>query len=203
MLFITGQYQVQLGFARALQIAFGQLHPYRWDPEPSKSKIHIYDAYPMEGLRYPAVIVAVTGGEGMLRGIGDEFEDQSSTEVTLQGACYSQVTTQKISGQQRLNVSLNVFARSSVDRAQVADWCDLVIRHFGTEKLRREGVEIQSMTYGAQTQELQGSDQLFRTSLNVQCLGSWQRELPVSVTQTLNAICITGIFTSLQGATYV
>jgi hypothetical protein len=194
---LTGQYQTQLGFVRALRLAFKTHDQFRWDDDPQKSKIHIHDAFPLQGLRYPAIIITISGGPALMRGIGDEVAESTSTEITLEGSSYSQVATISFSGQLAPSVVLDVRARSSYERAQIIDWCLFYIRHFFTDKFTREGVLIQDIQMGPQTQSLLGTDSVFGASLSIRCLTSWQRDVPVAAVNTLNALCLTGVFTTL------
>lgn len=201
-MFYTGQYALQSGLAKVLQLAFSTHEQFRWDPDQQKTKIQILDAYPLQLLKFPCIIISISGGPGLLRGIGDEFESVTTTEVSIDGTSYNQQSSEIFGGQLRLTAILDIKARSGYERAQIIDWCDLYLRHYFPEKLQREGVLIQDMLYGPQTQELLGSDTVFGTSLSITCLSSWRREVPISTSQTLNALCLTGVFTSLpNGAT--
>lgn len=196
-MWLVGQWGTQLGFARALRVAFQQHHQFRWDPNNRLSKIFIYDEYPLVGLQYPAVIIGILGGPALLRGIGDEIAEDTGTDVSIDGATYSQTSTSVYSGNLRLNVSIKIFARSGYERAQIADWIVLFLRHLAPAKFMREGINIEDIQLGGQTEELVGSDPVYSTSLTVRCLTSFTREIPISVSSTVDAICLTGIFTTL------
>lgn len=202
-MWLTGQWGCQQGFARALRVAFQHNHQFKWDPNNRISKISIYDQYPLTGLQFPSVIIGVLGGASLLRGIGDEIAEDTGTEVSIDGASYNQTTTSIYSGNLRLSVSIRVFARSGYERAQIADWIILFLRHFANDKFAREGVLIEDIQMGGQTEELVGSDPVYSTSLTVRCLTSFTREISVSLASTVDAICLTGIFTSLpDGVTF-
>lgn len=203
-MYLTGQWQLQMGLARALRVGFQHVNQYRWNPDQALSKVHIYDEFPLVGMRYPAVTVKVTGGDLLSghRGIGEEIAEVETTPITIGGSSWAQMTTDIISGTNRLDASLNVFARSGYDRASVADWCALIIRTFCSDKLQREGLFIQDMRMGPQIEQLVGADPVYSVSLSISCVTAFTRQIPISTAQTLNAVCLTGIFTSIDGATY-
>ena len=200
--FLCGQWSLGVGFARALRVAF-QHHPqFHWDPDEAQSKIHIYDSYPLRGVRFPSIIINVTGGNALFRGIGEEYADVDNTPVSINGLTYGQQTGTIFSGNLKFGVTLSVYARSAFERAEIADWAVLFIRHFATDKIRREGVEIESLNVGPQTVELVGADPVYGVTVTVGTMTSFYREIPIAESQTLRGICITGVFTILDGATY-
>lgn len=196
-MYLTGQRGLELGFARALRVAFRHHHDYMWDPDATKSKIHIYDEFPLSSVKYPSVTIDVAGGPALLRGIGDEVGETIGTEVAIDGLSYTQQNLTYHSGNLRPTVNIEIRARTSIARSEIADWIVLFIRHFAVEKFRNEGVEIQDVSLGSQSSGLQGSDPLYRTSIQVVCLTSFYREIPIAQASTLAGLCLTGIFSTL------
>lgn len=196
-MYLCGQRALGIGFARALRIGFSHHHQFRWDPNEGRSKISIYDEYPLVGMRFPNIVIRVDGGPALLRGIGGEVAEETSTEITQDGASFQQVSSTIFSGNMRPSVTLEINARSGMERAEIADWAILFLRHFATEKFTNEGVNIQDVQMGGQTEMLLGSDPVFSTSIAIVCLTSFYREVPVSVTTTLRSVCLTGVFTTL------
>lgn len=202
-MYLVGQTLLSVGFVRALRVAFANLAQFRWDADEQKSKIHIYDDFPLIGLKYPSVVVQLGGGPGLLRGIGDEFASVSGSEVSIDGLSYTQQSSIVYSGNMRQTVNLKVFARSAYERALIADWIDLFLRHFAVTQFQNEGVWVEDIQIGAQGAQLVGSDPVYSTSLSVRCLTAFTREVAVSPNMTVNAVCLTGVFTSLpDGTTY-
>jgi len=200
---IVGAWQLQTGFAQVLRLAFTHHHQFKWEPDEQRSKIHVYDAYPLIQMRYPNIIVRVAGGPALLRGIGDEIEGVSTTEASINGVSRSVQDAVTYSGNLRPQVVLSIGARSGFERAEIADWTILFLRHFAFKKLRKEGVLIQDISMGAQTERLLGSDPIYETTLNVTCLTAFRRRISIPEAQTINAICMTGIFaTTIDGATH-
>jgi hypothetical protein len=189
--FIVAQWQLQTGFAQVLRLAFRNHHQLRWNPDEKQSKIHIYDAYPYAQQRYPQIIVRVAGGPALLRGIGDEVEGVQTTETQINGVSRSVCEVISFSGNLRPTVTLEIGARSGFERAEVADWVILFLRHFAFKKLQKEGVFIQDVTMGPQTERLLGTDPIYETSINVTCLTSFRRSIPVAEAATINAVCLT------------
>lgn len=190
--------------ARALRAAFKHHHLYRWDPDEALTKVAIYDSYPLRPMRYPCVVVGVTSGDFLMgqRGIGDEFDEYETTPITLDGSSRTLVTSESMAGTIRSTLSLRVHARTAYDRAQISDWCVLFVRSFAADKFKREGLFVQDITLGGQSEELVGNDPVYSAFLNVVCVSSFLREIPISVFQTVNVLCLTGVFTTIDGATY-
>ncbi len=201
--FIVGQWQIQQGFAQALRLAFQNHHQLRWNPNETVSKIHIYGTYPMVQQRYPNVIVRVAGGPALLRGIGEEVEGVGTVSQSINGASHNVFESIAFSGNLRPTVVLEIGARSGFERAEIADWTILFLRHFAFKKFQREGVFIQDVVMGPQTERLLGADPIYETTLNVVCLTAFRREISIPEAQTINAICLTGVFaTTPDGATH-
>lgn len=200
-MFMTGQWQLQSGMARALRLAFQHNDQFRWDPADTLSKIFIYDSFPLVGMRLPAVIITMGGGPGLLRGIGDEFAYQEGTDVSVSGLSHTQVSTLIYSGNIELTTNIRVMARSGFERAQIADWIVLFLRFFAKDKFANEGIQLRDIQLGPQDEELIGSDPVYRCTVSVRSLCALTREVSVSQSETLDAICLTGVFTTLDGAT--
>lgn len=204
-MFLVGLAQVQIGMARALRAAFQHHHQFRWDPNEATTKITIYDEFPLARRSYPNIIVGSNSGEFLRghRGIGDEFADYETTPISVNGCSYSQVTTEIKSGTNRLLLSLNCEARSRSEVLQIADWAVLFIRSFAVEKFQREGLWVEDIQAGQVNAQLVGSDPVHSVTISVTCLTEFSRTIPIAVSQTLNALCLIGIFTSLpDGTTY-
>lgn len=204
-MFLVGLWQVQVGMARALRAAFRHHHQFRWDPDPALSKVHIFDEWPLVPTAYPRVTVSVSA-PGMLaghRGIGDDYAGQDTTPISINGASRSLVTSEIRSGTNDISANLVVEARSSYEALQVADWCVLFIRSFAVEKFQREGLYVRDMAAGQVAPRLLGSDPLFSVTIAVSCLTEFSRTIPVSVSQTVDGLCLVGVFSSLpDGTTY-
>ena len=198
-MYIIGQWALQEGFSRALQLAFKNHSQFGWDPDTSKSKIHIYGAYPLDQLRRPSIIVRVTGGPALLRGIGDEISDVDTTEITQDGASYNRQTAYTYSGNMKPSVSLMFSARTGAERAMVIDWAMLSLRHFATDKFQREGILIEDMQMGPQTERVVGSDVVYDGSLSIRCMTGFSRKVSIAERATLNAVCLTNVFTVVPG----
>lgn len=167
-----------------------------------RTDVHIYDSYPLQGVRFPSIIVNVGGGDVLLRGIGEEIAEEDTVPFSVNGLTHNRQVGRVYSGNLNLHVTLSIYARNSYERAAIADWVTLFLRHFAVDKFRREGVEIQSMTMGAQSVELVGADPVYSTSLDVTVLTSFYREITQTEAGTLLGICLSGVFTSLpDGAT--
>jgi hypothetical protein len=201
--YLVGQTLLSVGFVRALRVAFSNLEQFRWDPDEQKSKINIYDDFPLIGLKYPSVVVQLGGGPGLLRGIGDEVASVDGSDVSIDGLSYTRQSSITYSGNMRQTVNLRVSARSSYERALIADWIDLFLRHFAVEQFQKEGVFIEDIQFGAGVPRLVGSDPVYEMPISVRCLTAFTREVAVSPNMTVNALCLTGVFTSLpDGTTY-
>lgn len=201
--FLLGQWSLGVGFARALRAAFQDHHTFRWNPNERLSKIFIYDQWPLIGCRYPNIIVTVQGGPALLRGIGGEVAlDDFQNSVSINGASHNLAIGTIYSGNMYLTVQLTISARTSYERAEIADWIILFLRHFAPDKFTREGVNLADIQMGPQTAQLLGSDPVYSTSLSVKCLTSFSREIPIALSGTVDGICIVGVFTSINGATF-
>lgn len=191
--------------ARALRVAFRHHHQFRWDPDQSVSKLAIYDDYPLVALSYPNIVVA-TGAGNLLsghRGIGDEAAYTVSTPISVNGITRSQATTEVKSGTNQIGVSLTIEARSKYEALQIADWCAIFVRSFASDKFQREGLYVSDMTSSPVVGRMVGSDPVFSITLSLSCLTEFSREIPISVTQTVDGLCLVGVFSSLpDGTTY-
>ncbi len=204
-MYLVGLWQVQVGMAKALRAAFRHHHQFRWDPNPALSKLAIYDEFPLAPLSYPNIMVG-TGAGNLLsghRGIGEEFADTVTTPISVNGLTRSQATTEIRSGTNGIGADITIEARSKYEALQIADWCAIFIRSFAADKFQREGLYIQDMTSGKPTQRMVGSDPVFGVTLSLACLTEFSREIPISVMQTVDGICLVGVFSSLpDGTTY-
>lgn len=204
-MYLVGLWQVQVGMARALRVAFRHHHQFRWDPDPSLTRLTVYDEFPLAPLSYPNVMVA-TGAGNLLsghRGIGDEYAETIGTPISVNGATRSQATTEVRSGTNQIGVNLVVEARSKYEALQIADWCALFVRSFASDKFKREGLYVSDMTSSPPSSRMVGSDPVHTVVLSLACLTEFSREIPISVLQTVDALCLVGVFSSLpDGTTY-
>jgi hypothetical protein len=191
--------------ARALRVAFRHHQQFRWEPDPSLTRISIFDEWPLAAAAYPRVVVS-TGSANLLaghRGIGDEFATQDLVPISVNGVSRTQVSAEMRSGTNNISVSLTVQARSMFEALQIADWCALFIRNFAVDKFQREGLYVSDMTSSPPVVELLGSDPVYTVIITVSCLTEFTRRIPISVQQTVDGMCLVGVFSSLpDGSTY-
>lgn len=194
---------IRSGFVRSLRIAFSSNEAYQYrthenDPnQPADdSRIFIYDAWPWTNIKYPSIVVVLGPGDPLMRTIGGDFQSVETTDIssTADGLTHSETNAEVYGGGIETSVRIAVFARSAIERSQIMDWIDMYIRHFFVDLFQREGVSIARMAQGGESQILVGNDPVFSDTVNVTVYSEFQRTLPIGLSGTIDAVCITNVF---------
>lgn len=200
MLF-TAKERLNIGFVRTLQLAFQTNEEFKWDPNPTVSKVHIYSEYPAIDVQLPAVMVSVGGGDAMMRTINDEVRDVLQEDITFDGLTMRGTTGYEFGGGFSPVVRIEVTASDSLSRSRVLDWVTMYIRWFFWEKLRVEGINVSEMTFGSPSVQLIGNQLRHVDSLSIGVYTEWNHTVGLSEADRINGICLSGVFSLLDGAT--
>ncbi len=199
------------GFVRALRISFDSNQDFRYKPHTSDpfqpaddSGVFIYDAWPWKRIGYPAIVVSLGPADPLLRTIGDEhrFDNTTEFESTVDGLSHSNIDSETYGGGIQTTVNIVVYARSRIQCSRVMDWLTIYIRHYFVDIFRGEGVNIISMSHGGETQQLVGNDPVYMDSLSLQVYSEFERTVSTLTGGTINAMSLTHVFATLEGATY-
>lgn len=194
---------IRSGFVRAFRVAFSSNLDYQYrthenDPnQPADdSKVFIYDSWPWTNVKYPSVIVTLGPGDPLMRTMGGDFQSDESTAFgsTVDGLTHNNVDAEVYGGGISTTVRVMVFARSAIERSQITDWIQMYVRHFFVDQFQREGVSIARMTQGTENQVLVGNDPVYTDSLDVSVYSEFQHTIPAGANGTIDAICLTHIF---------
>lgn len=208
---IVGREMIRAGFVRALRTAFESNMDYQYKVHPNDpyqpaddTGIVVYDAWPMRRVSYPCIIVSLSGGDPMMRTMGDDYRSSDTFDIVGQdGLTYSNVEGETYGGGLHTDVVVSVYARSAIERSQIMDWVILYIRHIFIDLFRKEGVNIVSMSQSAENQTLMGNDPLYSDSVSVKVYTEFEKTNRVALSGTINAMSIISIFiTSQDGTTY-
>ena len=205
-----GREMVRSGFVRALRIAFESNTDFQYRTHPldpyqpaDDSKVFIYDAWPWKRVSYPSIVISLGGGDPMMRTIGGEYKfDGATTDYVGQdGLTHTTVDAETYGGGIEMTVRINVFARSAIERSKLMDWIEIYIRHFFVGTFQKEGVSIVGMSQGGESQILVGADPVYTDSVDVTVYSEFERTISTATSGTINAMCLTGIFTMLNDGT--
>lgn len=187
---------------RTLQLAFQTIEEFKWDPDPAVSRLQIYTDYPLTNVKLPAISVSVGGGDALLRTMNEEVRAVSQAEVSYNGMTVMGTTGYDFGGGFQPTVNIEVVAQDSVSRSRILDWVTMCLRYYFWDKLRAEGVNIVDMTFGSPSIQPIGNQLRYVDSLSVVVYTEWNHSVQLATADRINGISLTGIFSTIDGATF-
>ena len=171
--------------------------------EKFPNEIQIYEAFPARSIWLPAIVVKFTGGDGLIRTLGDEIIAEGFSDMSIGGLTRSVMTSQTYSGAFTISIDIDVMALETPTRDKVCDWADMYLRWLFRDKIRKRGIEIKTIRLKGETTQQLGTSLIYGTGMAVEIYSEWQHEIKIGVEETLNGICNINLSAYLpDGTTY-
>lgn len=127
--------------------------------------------------------------------MGQELRQTVLQPMFISGMTRQVPTAYRFGGNFHPSVTVTVYSNDTVERDCVMDWVMMYIRWFFWEKFRREGINLEDMSFGGEITTSLGTELIYGTSLTVGLITEWNHTVSIEEVNRLEAICITNVFT--------
>jgi|2_EtaG_2_1085320.scaffolds.fasta_scaffold03295_2 hypothetical protein len=168
--------------------------------EERTTRIHIGDIFRMDKRYWPSITVRHSSAR--YKPISFNQNDQTTkyrVDLVMDGygnESYVRVPTHKImAGAWEQSFDVKISTESIPDREELADIVASFLINVAREKLYRGGLFIKGVSYGAESEEKYGNENIYMQSITVETYSEWRRQIPVtSLTEVINFCFEYGLF---------
>jgi len=153
--------------------------------EERTTRIHIGDIFRMDKRYWPSITVRHSSARYKPVSFNQNVEtNKYRVDLVLDGygnESYIRVPTHKVmAGAWDQTFEIKITTESIPDREELADIVSSFLINVSRESLYRAGLFIRSVSYGAESEEKYGNENVYMQSINVETYSEWRREIPVS-----------------------
>lgn len=193
-MFFAATGHLREGLVRVLQLAFSTNSEFQWSPDKDSTQITISSSFPTRAVKYPLIVVTTANGPVQMRTIGQEYLRQETTEVSINGSSYNQVTAEVFGGGFSIRVDVDVAAELPTQRDRILDLTLMYLRWVLWDKLRAEAINITNITAGGDRTVFVGIDPINFRTLTLDTFSEWEEKISIAAGSTVDGICITNVF---------
>lgn len=202
-MFFSATQRIKQTIVEILRRSFNTNPDYRWSSDISQAGITIYTAFPLQRIKYPAIVVTSVTGDALLRTMNDEVIEEERTDVSIDGITHGMISSINYSGGFRFTVNIDVAAEESIRRDEILDWVLMYLRVLFKDKLVQEGIHVSGMRVLGERQVLVGTDYVYFQGIGLEVYSEWRHDIPVDVVETLQGISMMNFpYSVMDGSTY-
>lgn len=154
-----------------------------YSADPTKTKIKIYTAYPLQLEFFPAVIVSISGGDVSFKYLQEDFTSENPDQSLV-----------NYDGQMSFTVSLTVQAGSTLERERIMDHLIIYVRHLFRSVLHGFNLEYtRDMRLGAENVFEVESKPVYEQTFDIPCYMEYHASIDQSALETIRRIDIGAI----------